>query len=177
MRRTSAAPSPSGSLDIHPARLNTRCAVITQQLVVSPFLERSRLFCDLSLTSMEDTAMDRRRSLKLLSAAVAAPRRGLKSLVGAPYQLGTLKKAYTFFNPAESEFIEAAVARLIPYGPARPGCAGCGCTLLYRPAARGRVWRRCALLRARTLSAPQRPTRVISSLSHRASCTSGDRGH
>jgi len=66
--------------------------------------------------------MDRRTFLKLLSAAVAALAGSeVSAAAAAPYRLGTLKKAYTFFNPAESEFIEAAVARLIPADQLGPG--------------------------------------------------------
>ena len=67
--------------------------------------------------------MDRRRFMTLLSAAVAAAAAGevLVASAAPAYKLGTLKKAYTFFTPAESEFIEAAVARLIPADQLGPG--------------------------------------------------------
>ena len=67
--------------------------------------------------------MDRRRFVTLLSAAVAAVAASevLVASAAPGYKLGTLKKAYTFFTPAESEFIEAAVARLIPADQLGPG--------------------------------------------------------
>lgn len=66
--------------------------------------------------------MDRRRFLTLLSSAVAtlASTEALVA-VAKEAKLGTLKKAYTFFTTAESEFIEAAVARLIPADALGPG--------------------------------------------------------
>jgi gluconate 2-dehydrogenase gamma chain len=67
--------------------------------------------------------MDRRRFLTLLSSAVAAAVSGdaIVAFAGHANTLGTLNKAYTFFTEAESEFIEAAVARLIPADEMGPG--------------------------------------------------------
>jgi gluconate 2-dehydrogenase gamma chain len=65
--------------------------------------------------------MDRRRFLALLSAAVAGLA-GSELVAAAPgAKLGTLRKAYTFFTPAEAAFVEAAVARLIPADDLGPG--------------------------------------------------------
>jgi gluconate 2-dehydrogenase gamma chain len=67
--------------------------------------------------------MDRRRFLALLSSAVAAAvsSNPIAAFAGQSNKLGTLNKAYTFFTDAESEFIEAAVARLIPADEMGPG--------------------------------------------------------
>src|SRR3989449_5225467 len=66
--------------------------------------------------------IDRREFLAVLATAVAAL--GTReAIAGSPHaqrdvlpvaDLGSLQKAYTFFNPTEAEFIEAAIARLIP---------------------------------------------------------------
>src|SRR3989442_252505 len=66
--------------------------------------------------------IDRREFLAVLATAVAAL--GTReTIAGSPHaqrdvlpvaDLGSLQKAYTFFNPTEAEFIEAAIARLIP---------------------------------------------------------------
>ena len=66
--------------------------------------------------------MDRRRFLTLLSAAVAALA-GSDILVARAQgnKLGSLRKTYTFFTTAEAEFVEAAVARLIPADELGPG--------------------------------------------------------
>src|SRR3989442_5205849 len=66
--------------------------------------------------------IDRREFLAVLATAVAAL--GTReAIAGSPHaqrdvlpvaDLGRLQKAYTFFNPTEAEFIEAAIARLIP---------------------------------------------------------------
>jgi gluconate 2-dehydrogenase gamma chain len=69
--------------------------------------------------------IDRREFLKILGSAVAA----MTSAEAFPATahihkiaaLGTLNKAYTFFTPAEAEFIEAAVARLVPADELGPG--------------------------------------------------------
>jgi gluconate 2-dehydrogenase gamma chain len=69
--------------------------------------------------------IDRREFLAILAGAVAAA--GSREAVAAtPHvhpvaNLGTLGKTYTFFGPAEAEFIEAAVARLIPADELGPG--------------------------------------------------------
>jgi gluconate 2-dehydrogenase gamma chain len=66
--------------------------------------------------------MDRRRFLTLLSSAVAAVSAGdVLVAVAAKTNLGTMQKAYTFFSLAESEFVEAALARLIPADDLGPG--------------------------------------------------------
>jgi gluconate 2-dehydrogenase gamma chain len=74
---------------------------------------------------------DRREFLAILASAVAAL--GTReAAAGSPHphthpdirpvaHLGSLRKAYTFFSPAEVEFIEAAVARLIPNDEVGPG--------------------------------------------------------
>ena len=67
--------------------------------------------------------MDRRKFLTILGSTVAAAG-GANMLLATNahgHKLGTLKKAYTFFTPSESEFIEAAVARLIPKDELGPG--------------------------------------------------------
>src|SRR2546423_5230708 len=66
--------------------------------------------------------IDRREFLAVLATAVAAL--GTREAIAGPphaqrdvlpvADLGSLQKAYTFFNPTEAEFIEAAIARLIP---------------------------------------------------------------
>src|SRR5207253_11506098 len=66
--------------------------------------------------------IDRREFLAVLATAVAAL--GTReAIAGSPHSqrdvlpvahLGSLQKAYTFFTPTEAEFIEAAIARLIP---------------------------------------------------------------
>jgi gluconate 2-dehydrogenase gamma chain len=67
--------------------------------------------------------IDRRRFLTLLSGAVAALATSdvLVAAAANGGKLGTLKKTYTFFSPSESEFVEAAVARLIPADDLGPG--------------------------------------------------------
>lgn len=67
--------------------------------------------------------IDRRRFLALLSSAVAMFAGGEPLLASAAQgnKLGTLKKSYTFFTDAESAFVEAAVARLIPQDEMGPG--------------------------------------------------------
>ena len=67
--------------------------------------------------------MDRRSFLTLLSSAVAAVAAGdvLVASAAQGSKLGTLNKTYTFFTPAESDFVEAAVARLIPADELGPG--------------------------------------------------------
>ncbi len=73
--------------------------------------------------------LDRREFLALLATAVAAAG-SREAAAGALHahpdvrpaaNLGALEKAYTFFNPTETEFIEAAVARLIPKDELGPG--------------------------------------------------------
>jgi gluconate 2-dehydrogenase gamma chain len=72
--------------------------------------------------------LDRREFLAMLACAVAAAG-SRDATAGAlhghadvrPVALGALEKAYTFFNPTEAEFIEAAVARLIPKDELGPG--------------------------------------------------------
>jgi gluconate 2-dehydrogenase gamma chain len=64
--------------------------------------------------------MDRRRFLTILASTVAAVGSGT-GLAAAGRTLGTQRKAYTFFTQAESAFIEAAVARLIPADGLGPG--------------------------------------------------------
>ena len=73
---------------------------------------------------MRSGMIDRREFLALLASATAAA--GTRDAVAATpdayshheirpaANLGSLEKAYTFFSPTEAEFIEAAVARLIP---------------------------------------------------------------
>src|SRR5438445_13549125 len=66
--------------------------------------------------------IDRREFLAVLATAVAAL--GTRETIAGPphaqrdvlpvAELGSLQKAYTFFNPTEAEFIAAAIARLIP---------------------------------------------------------------
>src|SRR5919198_5214260 len=64
--------------------------------------------------------IDRRRFLTILAGTVAAV--GSRNvLAAAGHKLGTQRKAYTFFTQAESECIEAAVARLIPADELGPG--------------------------------------------------------
>jgi gluconate 2-dehydrogenase gamma chain len=75
--------------------------------------------------------IDRREFLALLAGAAAAA--GTRDAVAATpdayshhevrpvANLGNLEKAYTFFGPPEAEFIEAAVARLIPKDGLGPG--------------------------------------------------------
>jgi gluconate 2-dehydrogenase gamma chain len=67
--------------------------------------------------------MDRRKFLTILGSTVAALSSTQLFSATPSYgrKLGTLKKAYTFFTQAESEFIEAAVARLIPADELGPG--------------------------------------------------------
>ncbi len=67
--------------------------------------------------------IDRRSFLALLGSAVAALAGGSVAVASAASnnKLGTLKKAYTFFSDAESEFVQAAVARLIPADELGPG--------------------------------------------------------
>jgi gluconate 2-dehydrogenase gamma chain len=64
--------------------------------------------------------IDRRRFLTILASTVAAVGGG-HAWAAAGYKPGMQKKAYTFFTLAESEFIEAAVARLIPADGLGPG--------------------------------------------------------
>ena len=64
--------------------------------------------------------MDRRRFFTILASTVAAVGSG-HALAATGHKLGTQQKAYTFFTPAESAFIEAAVARLIPADGLGPG--------------------------------------------------------
>jgi gluconate 2-dehydrogenase gamma chain len=64
--------------------------------------------------------MARRRFLTILASTVAAVGSG-NILAATHHTLGTQRKAYTFFTQAESEFIEAAVARLIPADGLGPG--------------------------------------------------------
>jgi len=75
--------------------------------------------------------IDRREFLALLATAAAAA--GSRDAVAATpdayshhdvhptANLGNLEKAYTFFSPLEAEYIEAAVARLIPKDELGPG--------------------------------------------------------
>jgi gluconate 2-dehydrogenase gamma chain len=64
--------------------------------------------------------IDRRKFLTILAGTVAAV--GSRNvLAAAGHKLGTQRKAYTFFTPAEVECIEAAVARLIPADALGPG--------------------------------------------------------
>lgn len=73
--------------------------------------------------------IDRREFLTILASAVVAA--GTRDALAGPAHLhadvrpaanlGALQKAYTFFNPTEAEFIEAAVARLIPKDELGPG--------------------------------------------------------
>ena len=65
--------------------------------------------------------MDRRRFLTILSSTVAALGSVNVLAVHKVAALGTMKKAYTFFTRAESAFIEAAVARIIPADDLGPG--------------------------------------------------------
>jgi gluconate 2-dehydrogenase gamma chain len=63
--------------------------------------------------------MDRRKFLTILSGTVGSTVSGGAWATGycgpvREAKLGTLGKAYTFFNDAEVAFIEAAIARLIP---------------------------------------------------------------
>jgi gluconate 2-dehydrogenase gamma chain len=73
--------------------------------------------------------LDRREFLVMLASAVAAAG-SREAAAGAVHahtdvrpvaNLGAQEKAYTFFNPTETEFIEAAVARLIPKDELGPG--------------------------------------------------------
>jgi gluconate 2-dehydrogenase gamma chain len=73
--------------------------------------------------------LDRREFLVALAAAVATlgTREAAAGAAHAPpglrpvADLGSQPKAYTFFSPTETEFIEAAVARLIPRDDLGPG--------------------------------------------------------
>lgn len=65
--------------------------------------------------------MDRRKFLTILGGTVAALGSAKVFPVGNVAALGTMQKTYTFFTQAEREFIEAAVARLIPADDAGPG--------------------------------------------------------
>ena len=69
--------------------------------------------------------MDRRRFLALLSAS-AATLFANGTLVRAAAAAGSASGTYTFFSPAEGEFIEAAVARLIPADALGPGAVEAG---------------------------------------------------
>jgi gluconate 2-dehydrogenase gamma chain len=73
--------------------------------------------------------LDRREFLAMLASAVAAAG-SREAAAGAIHaqadvrrvaNLGAQEKAYTFFNPTEIEFIEDAVARLIPNDELGPG--------------------------------------------------------
>jgi gluconate 2-dehydrogenase gamma chain len=80
--------------------------------------------------------IDRREFLALLASAAAtagtrdavaaAPDAHVHPEVRRVANLGNLEKAYTFFNPAEAEFLEAAVARLIPKDELGPGALEAG---------------------------------------------------
>jgi gluconate 2-dehydrogenase gamma chain len=73
--------------------------------------------------------IERREFLTVLASVVATV--GTREAVAGPPHAhpdlravadpGSLPKAYTFFNPTEAEFIEAAVARLIPKDDLGPG--------------------------------------------------------
>ncbi|MDE0205454.1 MAG: gluconate 2-dehydrogenase subunit 3 family protein [Candidatus Tectomicrobia bacterium] len=65
--------------------------------------------------------MDRRRFLTILSSTVAALGSANVLAVQKAAALGTMQKAYTFFNRDESAFIQAAVARIIPADDLGPG--------------------------------------------------------
>lgn len=65
--------------------------------------------------------MDRRRFLTILSSTVAALGSANILAVHKVAALGTMQKAYTFFTRAESAFIQAAVARIIPADDLGPG--------------------------------------------------------
>jgi gluconate 2-dehydrogenase gamma chain len=74
--------------------------------------------------------IDRREFLALLASAAATVATRGTALAGNAHlhpdvrpvaSLGSLQKAYIFFDPAEVEFIEAAVARLIPKDELGPG--------------------------------------------------------
>ena len=65
--------------------------------------------------------MDRRRFLTILSSTVAALGSANVLAVHKVAALGTMQKAYTFFTGAESAFIQAAVARIIPADDLGPG--------------------------------------------------------
>jgi gluconate 2-dehydrogenase gamma chain len=69
--------------------------------------------------------LDRREFMLILGSTVAALA-GADSFAATPHvhrvaALGTMRKAYTYFTPGEAEFIEAAVARLIPSDETGPG--------------------------------------------------------
>jgi gluconate 2-dehydrogenase gamma chain len=72
-------------------------------------------------------AMDRRRFLALLSAAAATLyTQGVVTGAARAAEGSVPRTAYIFFSSAEGEFIEAAVARLIPADALGPGALEAG---------------------------------------------------
>jgi gluconate 2-dehydrogenase gamma chain len=73
--------------------------------------------------------MDRRRFLQILAATVASAKAGDLAAAMAHGEahvvktsaLGTMGKTYTYFTDAEAQFVESAVARLIPADDLGPG--------------------------------------------------------